>query len=91
MTIGSFLQMHKSKFTDPLLKDPFEAVNLFMHEPVPAEILSDVQEPDAINVAFDLERVTWSLMSTSMHSLTRYNQEEMLHCVVTGNQHFSLV
>lgn len=83
--------MYNSKFTDPLLKDPLEAVNLFMHEPVPAALTTDMWEPDAINIAFDLLRITWSLMSTNSLSLTRYNEEEMLHCVVTGKQHFSLV
>ena len=35
MTIAAFLDGHKTKFSDPMLKDPLDATNLFYQEPLP--------------------------------------------------------
>ena len=92
MTINSFLDLYLYKFYDTMLRSVLDATNLFFEEPVPEKLKNDFSEPDAINVALDLESVTWSLMSRSAQTMTRYNDAEMLHCVVSGEgEHFTLV
>ena len=74
------------------MKNPLDATNLFYQEPLPDNLMTEISEPDAINVAFDLKRTTWSMMSRGTQTVAHYNYEELLHCVVAGHgEHFSLV
>ena len=84
-TYARFMEAYIGKFFDKKLRNPLDTTNLFM------ELKRDLHEPDAVNIAFDYERTTWSLMSRNAKTMTRYNHEEMLHCVVAGaGEHFTL-
>lgn len=51
---------------------------------MPAELLADIQEPEAINKVFDFEYMTYTVMSQDVMNLATYNAEDNLHCVVSG-------
>lgn len=62
MPINSFMDRLLKKFFNSKLSNPLDKTNLFIHEPIPEKLYEDFWEPDAINVAFELERTTWSIM-----------------------------
>lgn len=53
---------------------------------------ADVKEPQAVNVMFDLERISFNFLSQGAKTMTTSNTEDRLHCLVSGaDEHVFLV
>jgi hypothetical protein len=51
---------------------------------MPESLRADIKEPDAINAVYDWDSTTMNVLSQGFTNLATYDEEDNLHCVVSG-------
>lgn len=80
----AFWHKYVDKFYDENLDQKHEAFNMLIGEKVFDAIAGDIKEPDAVNIALDYAYTSWNMMSQNSRTMTKYNKQDLLHCVVSG-------
>lgn len=81
---ASFWQKYEEKYGDENLENKNDAINMLVGEKVFDAIAGDIKEPNTVNKVLDHEFTTWNMLSQSTRTMTKYNKQDVLHCVVSG-------
>lgn len=93
---GAFFEEYIAKFEGGErfkdVKDPSEIDDIIWGQPLFKAMEADVKEPKAINVMYDLDRITFNFLSQGARTMATSNSEDRLHCLVSGaDEHVFLV
>ena len=83
-TFNKFMEEYYVKFGDKNIRHKGSVKNIIYRQPLPQELADDLVEPEALNKAFNLEHITYNILSQDFQNLATFNSEDQLHCVVSG-------
>lgn len=79
-----FMERFIGKFDDKGLKRKSDVKDFVWRQPMPESLRNDIPEPNAINVMYDWDSTTMNILSQDFTNLATYDEEDKLHCVVSG-------